>query len=264
MNEVIKLKNIWVTYDTAVILEAVNLTIYENDFLAVIGPNGGGKSTLFKVILGLIKPFQGTVELFGKPQNHNRRLIGYVPQISHSDRSFPINVWETVLMGRLGAESGENRAMSHFSISQLLGFSYSKKDKEITEWALNRVEMLDLKYRQIGELSEGQRQRVFLARALASQPRLLLLDEPTASIDQPVQTSIYKLLGELNQEIPIVIVTHDITAISKHVKQLACLNRKLHYHGEKNLDPEVIKKTYGCPVELLAHGHPHRVLGEHD
>ena len=247
-DEVINLRNVWVHYDGTPVLEDVSITVYQHDFLGIIGPNGGGKSTLLRVMLGLVKPSRGEVRVLGGDPEHNRRYIGYVPQYSLFDINFPINVRDVVLTGRAG---------------HALFRRYTDQDKELAYNALKMVDMLPFENRQIGELSGGQRQRVFIARALAAGPKVLLLDEPAAGIDARMQTEFYELLEKLKEKMAIVIVSHDITAISIYVDTIACLNRKLFYHGSKEITPEDLMATYQCPVELIAHGVPHRVLREH-
>ena len=250
VQELINLHNISVSYNGTPVLEDINLKIMENDFLGIIGPNGGGKTTLLKVILGLVKPSRGTVSVLGKSPSRARKHIGYVPQHNLFDRKFPIAVMDVVIMGRLGTSSVPSR--------------YSPYDKELAEGALKTVGMSAYRDQQIGELSGGEQQRVFIARALASQPRILLLDEPTASVDPTVQTEFYDLLDTLKERMAIVLVSHDISAVSIHVQSIACLNHQLHYHGSKEISAEILEKTYKCPVQLIAHGTvPHRVLKEH-
>ncbi|QLC50709.1 metal ABC transporter ATP-binding protein [Methanolobus zinderi] len=249
MTEVIDLKDIWVSYDDVSVLEAVDLTVEDKDFLAIIGPNGGGKSTLLKVILGLIKPDRGSVKLLGGNPKKTRKYVGYVPQYISSNLEFPINVWEVVLMGRL-SHKGPFR-------------SFNEEDKKAAEEALNTVGMLEFRDRQIGELSGGQKQRVFIARSLVTRPRLLILDEPSTGIDSRRQKEFYELLNRLKSEIAILMVTHDISALSVYVDKIACLNKQLHYHNSKEVSPEDLEATYQCPVELIAHGVPHRVLKLH-
>ena len=248
--EAVKLEDIWVHYDGVPVLEKVSLVVEEGDFLGIIGPNGGGKSTLLKVILGLVTPDRGNIRVLGKPPARSREDIGYVPQHNLFDREFPISVWDVVLMGRYGRTGLFRR--------------YGKDDKEITQRTLQTVGMLDYRNRQIGELSGGEQQRVFIARALVSQPKLLLLDEAAASIDPAMQTEFYELLEKLSQRIAIIMVSHDVGAISIYVEKIACLNHQLFYHGPKEISPEVLEATYKCPVQLIAHGTiPHRVLKEH-
>lgn len=249
MNEVISLNNVWARYDKTNVLEDINLTIEELDFLGLIGPNGGGKTSLIKVLLGLIKPHTGTVKIMGYPVNKGRQYIGYVPQLLAYDHSFPILVEDVVRMGRLAKNTLFKR--------------YTPKDENIVTDSLKQVGMLELRKRSIGELSGGERQRVYIARALATQPRILLLDEPTANVDPKVQNSIYELLKELNQFMTIVMISHDLGAISAYVKTIGCLNRRLHYHKDKLITAEMISQTYQCPVDLIAHGVPHRVFPEH-
>ena len=248
--EVVKLEGVWVQYNGVPILEGINLAIEQDDFLGIIGPNGGGKTTLLKVILGLISPSHGKVSVLGKPPEKSRSKIGYVPQHNLFDRDFPINVWDVVLMGRYG-KSGLFRR-------------YSSEDRRATQDALQTVGMLDYKDRQMGKLSGGELQRIFIARALVAEPKLLLLDEPTASVDPAMQTEFYELLEKLKKQMAIVLVSHDISAVSIYVDKLACLNRQLHYHGSKEITPEILEATYKCPVQMIAHGLvPHRVLKEH-
>lgn len=249
-DEIVALQDIWVGYDDSPILENVNLSIQKGDFLGIIGPNGGGKTTLLKVILGLIRPSRGKVLVLGKSPEESRRFIGYVSQFSLFDRDFPIAVWDVVMMGRYGRAGLFRR--------------YGKEDKRIAQSALQTVGMLDFKDRQIGRLSGGQQQRVLIARALVTEPRLLLLDEPMASVDPAMQTEFYELLERLKQQMAIVLVSHDISAISIYVDKIACLNRQLFYHGSKEIGPEVMEATYKCPVAMIAHGIvPHRVLMDH-
>ena len=249
MVEVIDLKDVWVSYGNVPVLEEVNLVVEDRDFLAIIGPNGGGKSTLLKVILGLIKPDRGSVKLLGDDPKRTRKYAGYVPQYISSNLEFPISVWEVVLMGCLG-HKGPFRG-------------YNEKDKKAAYEALKIVDMLDYRERQIGELSGGQKQRVFIARSLVTHPKLLILDEPSTGIDSKRQREFYELLNRLKSEIAILLVTHDMSALSVYVDKVACLNRRLHYHNSKELSPADLEAAYQCPVELIAHGVPHRVLKLH-
>lgn len=245
----IELENVCVSYGRTPALENVNLQIQEKDFLGLIGPNGGGKTTILKTILGLIKPSTGRVKVFGKKASEGRNRLGYVPQHSVFDSQFPISVWDVVLTGRLG-KKGINE-------------KYDKTDEEIAGESLEIVDMLDYKDRHITALSGGQRQRVFIARALTSKPKILLLDEPTASVDVHMESQLYELLKNLNEDIAIVLATHDVGVVSSYVKNIACVNKRVSYHSAGELDAGMLEEAYQCPVEMIAHGIPHRVLGEH-
>jgi len=248
--EVIRLDDIWVHYDGIPVLEGINLSVEPNKFLGIIGPNGGGKTTLLKVILGLIKPTRGNISVLGQLPEKGRKSIGYISQYTLFDRDFPVSVSDVVLMGRYGKAGLYRR--------------YSEEDKRAVKEALKTVDMLNYQNRQVGRLSGGEQQRVFIARALATDPKILLLDEPTASIDPNMQAEFYELIERLKQRMSIVMVSHDISAVSIHVDQIACLNRQLFYHGSKEVSAEALEKTYRCPIQLIAHGVvPHRVLREH-
>ncbi|MBZ4687904.1 MAG: zinc transport system ATP-binding protein [Clostridia bacterium] len=251
MENVVEIENVSVYYDHVIALSDINLTIKDKDFLGILGPNGGGKSTLLKTILGLLKPATGSIRVFGSPPHKVGGLIGYVPQASKFAKSFPINVWDVVLTGRLRKKN-------------CLFRRYTLQDKEAVRELLNRLNIYDLRDRQIGRLSAGQLQRVLIARALALEPKIILLDEPTASLDSKSRTQIYSILSELNKYMTIILVTHDMGAVSSYVKSIACLNTKLYYHGEPELNSTLVSKIYGCPVDLIAHGVPHRVLQEHE
>jgi zinc transport system ATP-binding protein len=247
---VISVQHLWAGYDREQVLEDVSLVVHEGDFVGLIGPNGGGKTTLVRVLLGLLAPTKGTVTVMGKPVREARHMIGYVPQTVEFDRAFPIKVWDVVRMGRIGRRRLLQR--------------YTAEDDAHVAAALRQVDMDALRDRPIGELSGGQRQRVYIARALASEPKVLLLDEPTASIDPRVSQSIYQLLQQLNgQGVTILMISHDMSAISSYVKTVGCVNRRLFYHGEDQLTAEMLELAYQCPIDLIAHGVPHRVFPDH-
>ncbi len=243
----ISLSNVWVRYNETTILEDITFAVEPDDFVAILGPNGSGKTTLLKVILGLTRPSEGSVAVFGRPPVEGRRNIGYMPQKSDFDPTFPINVFDVVLMGRYKG----------------LMRRYTSEDRDAAEEALRVVGMHRYMGRQIGRLSGGQQQRVFVARAIAKAPRLLLLDEPMASIDPEMQKSFYELLGELRHRMAIVMVTHDVGVVTDQVNKVACFNRRLFYHGPAAEGIERLGEVYECPIELVAHGVPHRVLGSH-
>ncbi len=247
--EVIRVENLWVEYNGLPVLEDVNLTIHAQDFIGIIGPNGGGKTTLLKALLGLIQPSRGRVSILGLDPAQARRFVGYVPQYSELDHAFPISVWDVAMMGRLGSRGLFRR--------------YSDVDRKVVAEALQQVDMLQHRDRQIGQLSGGELQRVYVARALASSPQILLLDEPVASVDTRIVGSIYEVLQDLNERVTILLVSHDIGVVSSHVKTIACLNRVLIYHESREITPEMLQAAYHCPVDLIAHGLPHRVFEHH-
>lgn len=249
MTEVIKISNLWAGYQQKTVLEDINLTVKKLDFIGLIGPNGGGKTTLLKVLLGLIKPFQGEVKIMDYSVEKGRKYLGYVPQLLDFDRHFPLLVKDVVAMGRLSKSRIFQR--------------YNPHDWQIVNDSLTQVGMLHLSHRPIGQLSGGERQRVYIARALATKPQILLLDEPTANVDSKIQNNIYDLLKELNQFMTIIMISHDLGAVSAYVKSIGCLNRRLFHHGDKLVTHEMIEQTYQCPIDLIAHGIPHRVLPEH-
>ncbi|MDD2587232.1 MAG: metal ABC transporter ATP-binding protein [Syntrophomonadaceae bacterium] len=250
MQNVIEISNVSVYFENVCALSDISLQVKEKDFLGIIGPNGGGKSTLLKVILGLLNPSAGEVRILGLPPGKAGGKLAYVPQFSKFNRQFPINVRDVALMGCLPRKSG-------------FFHHYSSEDVQVAREVMQQLDIYELRDRQIGQLSGGQMQRVLIARALALKPEIILLDEPTASLDSRSKSQIYAILKELNKAITIVMVSHDMGVISSHIKSLACLNTSLHYHGEPELSSEVLGQTYGCPVELIAHGIPHRVVGEH-
>jgi zinc transport system ATP-binding protein len=240
MKPVIELKDVSFSYDIGPpALEHVSLAVGEGEFLGLVGPNGGGKSTLLKLVLGLLQPGSGEVRVAGGAPQASRRVIGYMPQYARYAHGFPISVEETVLMGRLGT-------------TRLLG-GYRAADREAARLAMTETEVLDLRQRPLGALSGGQLQRVLVARALACDPRILILDEPTANIDMRGETEIFDLFKALNQRMTIVVVSHDIGFISRYVTRVACLNQTLLCHQPVPIGSEVIEKLYGMPVQHIPH-----------
>ena len=200
--------------------------------------------------MGLVPPRSGSVQVMGTDAAEGRKYIGYVPQLQISDKAFPINVWDVVSMGRIKPGFASLRL--------------NAEDRQRVEEALRQTGMLALSKRSINEISGGQRQRIYIARALAAQPRILLLDEPTASVDPQASVQLYDLLAKLNEEISILLISHDMTAISAYVKTIGCINRRLVYHHDKSVSADMLQAGYECPVDLIAHGVPHRVFPAHD
>ena len=245
----IDINGVWFSYDKTPILEDVTLTLNQGDFLGIIGPNGGGKTTLLKLLLGVLKPDRGTIKILGEaPHNANHR-VGYMPQNTDLNITFPISVMEVALMGRLSRSR--------------IGRRYSRKDRSKVEESLKKAGIWNHRHSPIGRLSGGQRQRVFIARALATDPEILLLDEPTASVDPEFEMDLFDFFRELNKQVTIVAITHDVGVISRNVKSVACVNKSLIYHEEGQITAEMIDMAYQCPVDLIAHGIPHRVLPTH-
>ncbi|NTW55186.1 MAG: ABC transporter ATP-binding protein [Chlorobaculum sp.] len=232
----------------AKVLDGLSLSVHEGDFLAVLGPNGGGKTTLLKVMLGLVKPSSGSVTVFGKEPGQASGRIGYVPQRLDFDRSFPISAMEVVLMGRLSRKKLFQR--------------YGREDRQKALDALETTGLASLAQRRIGALSGGELQRALIARALAGEPELLLLDEPTASVDPEMKTTIYDLLDQLRKQHTIVLVTHDTGTIGRHVSRIACLNCTLDMHEPgSTLGRTALEKLYHFPVDVVEHREtqtPHR------
>ncbi|OCN01904.1 ABC transporter [Clostridium sp. W14A] len=248
--KVVEISHVTVRYGAFTALHDVSLDVTQGEYLGIIGPNGGGKTTLLRSILGLVPISAGSISICGKAPGKTGMLVGYVPQFANIDRSFPVTVREVVLTGRL-------------TRSRLPFHRYSGADRAAADAALQEVGIGELASRQISGLSGGEFQRMLVARALAENPKILLLDEPTASVDAKSRRQIYDLLGELNRKMTILLVTHDMMAVSSRVHRLACLNGGLVYHGEPELDRNTVDALYGCPVDLIAHGVPHRVLKTH-
>lgn len=249
MKPAIELRDVWFTYGDRPVLEAIDMSVARGAFLGIIGPNGAGKTTLLKLVLGLLEPSAGEVRVFGSDPRRAHGRIGYVPQYARFDRHFPLVVRELVLMGRLARKRTPGR--------------FGTEDREAVDRALARLELAKLADTPIDELSGGELQRALVARALALEPRILLLDEPTASVDTRVGRSVYHLLEELTSTMTVVLVSHDVGVISRHVDSVACLNRRLFFHGEDELTPEMVREAYGAPVDLVAHEGSRRVLEEH-
>ena len=235
------------SYGTNMVLQDVNFRVNENDFIGVIGPNGGGKTTLLRVILGLVKPVSGKMVFNSDLLNGNS--IGYLPQISTGDVNYPVTVTDIILSGLMIRKG---------FISRMSPDDKKKADKVIEELGLSGMSKSILT-----ELSGGQMQRVFLGRAIIGDPRLLLLDEPGNFVDMTFENDFYEKLRDLNKRMAILMVSHDVGTISAHIKSFACVNRSLHYHPSHEITYEDLL-AYGCPIQLVTHGDvPHTVLKYH-
>ncbi|MDO9511778.1 MAG: metal ABC transporter ATP-binding protein [Bacteroidales bacterium] len=248
MNKLLEIKNLSAGYGSNVVLREVDFSVSSRDFIGVIGPNGGGKTTLLRIITGLLEPLSGSITLY--PENAPKgSLIGYLPQMNMFDKSFPITVRDVIYTGLLGSRNLLQR--------------YSKLDRQRVEELMEQLHISDYADRSLRQLSGGQMQRAFLARALVSNPALLILDEPGTYVDNRFESELYEILAELNKEIAIIVVSHDMGIISSYVKSIACVNGSLDYHPTAEITPGVLK-SYNCPFDLLLHGEvPHRVLKHH-
>lgn len=250
MNKLIELKDISVVYGTKAVLKDVSLTLQEVDFLGIIGPNGGGKTTLLKVILGLLKPVGGQISFYRNGAAVSALKIGYLPQINQLDRKFPIAVRDVVSSGLMAGKK------------KLWG--YTSGQQEQINNVIQQVGLTALIKRPIGELSGGELQRVLLARAMVAHPDVLVLDEPNTYVDKLFESRLYELLAEINKETAVILVSHDVGTILPLVKNVACVNETLHYHAGNKVDSEWLGEAYHCPIELVGHGDlPHRVLKKH-
>ncbi|MBU2490903.1 MAG: ABC transporter ATP-binding protein [Proteobacteria bacterium] len=247
---VIEISGVNFSFNGRAVLEDVNISIRKREFLAVIGPNGGGKTTLIKIIAGLLTPRTGTVRVFGLSPAKAAPRIGYMPQDLGMGDDFPVTVEQVALMGRMSRRG-------------FLRSRYDREDKKAVAEALELTGMKDLAREKVGRLSGGQRQRLFIARALAGEPEMLLLDEPTSNVDPEGQTRMYSLLRDLNETMTIVVVSHDLMVLSSYVNSVACVSTSVHHHDAAEVTQEMLEGAYHCPVDLIAHGLPHRVLKSH-
>ncbi len=245
--KLIDIKSLSVSYNGDTVLKDVNLEVFSNDFIGVVGPNGGGKTTLVKAILGLIKPAKGNIH-----RTFSSRLagsIGYLPQVQKIDYKFPITVKDVV---RSGLSDGSNM------------FKGDQDSDARIKKTLQDMGVLGLIKKSIGSLSGGELQRVLLCRSIISDPELLILDEPNSFVDNKFERDLYEKLKQLNDKMAIILVSHDIGTISYYIKSIACVNKKLHYH-KSNIITEDQLASYDCPIQIITHGHlPHTVLKEHE
>lgn len=244
----LELKNVSIKKGSNFILQDISFKISQNDFIAIIGPNGGGKTTLLKCILGVLYPSSGEI-LFNNKKIGRKDIstIGYVPQINYRTQLFPISVIDVVMMGRLRFKKF---------------WKYNREDKIFVSRILEQVGLSNMANRTVTELSGGERQRVFIARALATEPSILLLDEPTSNVDSMFETKFLSVLKDL--KIPILMVTHDVGVVSSMIDRVLCLNVVLYSHDSGELNDADLDKAYNCPIDIISHGKiPHRVLKEH-
>lgn len=241
MSTTISFEHVSYAYGKSNVLEDINVNIEAEEFFGVIGPNAAGKSTLLKLMLGMLKPATGKISVMGKSPGQACQQIGYVPQFPSFPRNFPINVEDVVLLGRLGK-------------GKRLG-AFSRRDREIAQASLLVVEIAELASLPIKELSGGQVQRMLIARALASEPEILVLDEPTANIDVQAEENIFTLLKQYNRQMTIIVVSHDIAFISAYVNRVGCLNRTLVCHATEAISGKTIEELYGAPVKMIHHAH---------
>ena len=247
MEPLIDIQQLTVGYNKLPVLKNVDLQIFEKDFLGVIGPNGGGKTTLLKAVLGLLHPLSGRIH-YREDVGGKKKLIGYLPQVRHIDKKFPITVYDVVRSGSI------MESQRPFSKAEL---------KDRIENLLSEVEITNIRNKSIGELSGGQMQRVFLCRALLSDPKILILDEPDTFVDNRFEGELYEKLKRLNEKVAIILVSHDVGTISTYVKTIACVNGDLHYHPSNTISQEQLN-AYNCPIQLISHGEiPHTILKHH-
>lgn len=247
---IIRMSHVNAGYGSKTVLRDISLNVYEKDFLGIIGPNGGGKTTLIKLILGLLPPQSGSIRFFRDGKEVKELTMGYLPQYSSIDKKFPISVYDVVQSG--------------LSKQKPLLKSFTRQQHEQVREVIERMGLQGLENRAIGQLSGGQLQRALLGRAIVSSPDVVILDEPSTYIDKRFEAKLYELLDEINKERAIILVSHDIGTVLQNVKSIACVNETLHYHADTEVPSEWLEEHFGCPIELLGHGElPHRVLKKH-
>ena len=237
---IIELENVSFTYDKITVLEEVNVTVNRGEIVSIVGPNGGGKTTLLRLILGLLQPDVGTVRIYGGSPEDARLRIGYMPQHVHHDRDFPVSVTDVVLMGRLG------------HTRRLVG-RYSKEDRLAAQAAIEQVGLSGEASRSFAKLSGGQRQRTLIARAICAEPELLLLDEPTSHVDSRSESELANLLGKLSEQMSIVMVSHDLGFVSDLVRRVICVNRRVATHPVDRVTGLSIQELYGYDLSVVRH-----------
>ncbi len=249
MDSLVEIRNLSAGYGQNIILRDVNLSIQQFDFVGVIGPNGGGKTTLLKALLGLLSPISGEINFSESMTEGNSHRIGYLPQINNIDRKFPVTVFDVVRSGLMSRKRLTGR--------------YNSKENDRANDLMLEMGISGIRNKAIGELSGGQIQRALLCRALVNSPKLLILDEPNTYVDNRFERELYEKLKVLNEKLAILLVSHDLGTISTYVKSYACVNGSLHYHSGNKVTPELLK-SYECPIQIISHGEiPHTVLYNH-
>jgi zinc transport system ATP-binding protein len=250
VEKLIELIDVDAGYNGKTVINNINLQVFRNDFIGIIGPNGGGKTTLLKVILGLIPVSAGRINYcFPDSKGNHSSKIGYLPQFSDIDKKFPISVLDVALSGKMSEKNIFSR--------------YRAEEKKIAVHILEEMGLKKEINSQIGELSGGQLQKTFLTRAIISSPELLILDEPGTYVDNRFEKELYDMLLEMNKKMAILLVSHDVGTISSYIKTIACVNRNIHYHNSNIISSEQLE-IYNCPIDIITHGKvPHRVLDNH-
>ena len=249
MSTLVEIRNLSAGYGQNIVLRDVNLSIQQFDFVGVIGPNGGGKTTLLKALLGLLPPLSGEINFSESMTEGNSHRIGYLPQINNIDRKFPVTVFDVVRSGLMSRKRLTGR--------------YNSEENDRANDLMSEMGISGIRNKAIGELSGGQIQRALLCRALVNSPKLLILDEPNTYVDNRFERELYEKLKVLNEKLAILLVSHDLGTISTYVKSYACVNGSLHYHSGNKVTPELLK-SYECPIQIISHGEiPHTVLYNH-
>ena len=249
MDALVEIRNLSAGYGQNIVLQDVNLSIQQFDFVGVIGPNGGGKTTLLKALLGLLSPISGEINFSESMTEGNSHRIGYLPQINNIDRKFPVTVFDVVRSGLMSRKRLTGR--------------YNSTENDRANDLMEEMGISGIRMKAIGELSGGQIQRALLCRALVNNPKLLILDEPNTYVDNRFERELYEKLKVLNEKLAILLVSHDLGTISTYVKSYACVNGSLHYHSGNKVTPELLK-SYECPIQIISHGEiPHTVLYNH-